>query len=83
MSKKEENQRKAIKGLLDGIEYRNKKILRLLEENRALRKNNFELYLAVLALDAGGIRFRPYGGFTDPYIKKILADKGFKVDKDG
>lgn len=82
MGKKEENQRKTIKELLTGIEHRNKKILRLLEENRYLRHKNFE-YFCALQWFGDGPKVQPYGGFTDDYVKNILANKGFKVDEDG
>lgn len=72
MGKKEENQRKAIKELLAGIEYRNRKILRLLEENRYLRQKNFEYFCALQWL-GGGPKVQPYGGFTDDYIKRLIA----------
>jgi len=78
MTKKEENQRKSIRELLKGISYRNHRILRLLEENRELRKNNFELYCALNALSPKSVTMHPYEGYTDPYIIKILEANGIE-----
>jgi len=70
--KKEENQRKALKELFKAVQYRNKKIFYLLDENRFLRQQNFELRCAVQALSKTSVTMHPYGGYTDPQLADIL-----------
>lgn len=75
MTKKEENQRKALKEMFKAIQYRNHKILRLLDENRFLREENFQLFCAINALSKTSITIHPYEGYRD-YIAKIMDDNG-------
>lgn len=78
MSKKIENLTKQIAQLVRGIEKRNNKILYLLEENRRLRDENFELYCAVQCLDPHFISMFPYDGYKVPYVQKVMDANGIE-----